>query len=188
MSECIEDLPVAVIGGGHWAANALLDLARLAETDPSLQLTWAVRSTNLARVFGGGADDQLPARGKLGSDLKQLVADERLQLVKRFHAEEMTNDGDALVMTGNLLSGRLILGPVDRIIVATGQRPDLDMTRELRLDFDPWLESSGLPALPLPNQFQGRRRTFLGGESFRHTSPIGQYIGCLPSLPSTRTL
>jgi lysine/ornithine N-monooxygenase len=57
MSERIEDLPVAVIGGGHWAANALLDLARLAETDPSLQLTWAVRSTNLARVFGGGADD-----------------------------------------------------------------------------------------------------------------------------------
>ena len=38
-------------------------------------------------------------------------------------------------------SGRLTLGPVDRIIVATGQRPDLDMTRELRLDLDPWLES-----------------------------------------------
>ena len=26
-------------------------------------------------------------------------------------------------------------------MVATGQRPDLDMTRELRLDLDPWLES-----------------------------------------------
>ena len=131
-----------MIGGGHSAANALLDLARLAETDHSLQLTWAVRSTNLARVFGGGADDQLPARGKLGSDLKQLVDGGRLQLVKGFHAEEVTNDRGALVVTGHLLSGRLILGPVDRIIVATGQRPDLDMTRELRLDFDPWLESS----------------------------------------------
>jgi hypothetical protein len=133
---------VLVIGGGHSAANALLDLARLAETDHSLQLTWAVRSTNLVRVFGGGADDQLPARGKLGSDLKQLVDGGRLQLVKGFHAEEVTKDGHALVVTGHLPSGRLILGPVDRIIVATGQRPDLDMTRELRLDFDPWLESS----------------------------------------------
>jgi thioredoxin reductase len=133
---------VLVIGGGHSAANALLDLARLAETDHSLQLTWAVRSTNLARVFGGGADDQLPARGKLGSDLKQLVDGGRLELVKGFHAEEVTNDGGALVVTGHLLSGRLLLGPVDRIIVATGQRPELDMTRELRLDFDPWLESS----------------------------------------------
>ena len=32
------------------------------------------------------------------------------------------------------------LGPFDRIVVATGQRPDLAMTRELRLDLDPWLE------------------------------------------------
>ena len=31
---------------------------------------------------------------------------------------------------------------MDRIIVATGQRPDLDLTRELRLDLDPWLESA----------------------------------------------
>ena len=34
------------------------------------------------------------------------------------------------------------LGPVDRIIAATGQRPDLTLTRELRLDLDPWLESA----------------------------------------------
>jgi len=52
---------VLVIGGGHSAANALLDLARLAESDPALQLTWAVRSGNLTRVFGGGADDKLAA-------------------------------------------------------------------------------------------------------------------------------
>jgi hypothetical protein len=35
-----------------------------------------------------------------------------------------------------------LLGPFDRIIVATGQRPDLALTRELRLDLDPWLEST----------------------------------------------
>ena len=34
------------------------------------------------------------------------------------------------------------LGPFDRIIAATGQRPDLALTRELRLDLDPWLESA----------------------------------------------
>jgi hypothetical protein len=33
-----------------------------------------------------------------------------------------------------------VIGPFERIIVATGQRPDLAMTRELRLDLDPWLE------------------------------------------------
>ena len=35
-----------------------------------------------------------------------------------------------------------ILGPFDRIVVCTGQRPDLSLTRELRLDLDPWLESA----------------------------------------------
>ena len=34
------------------------------------------------------------------------------------------------------------LSAVDEIIVATGQRPDLAMTRELRLELDPWLESA----------------------------------------------
>jgi len=44
---------VIVIGGGHSAANALLDLTRLAEADERMQLTWALRSSNPARVFGG---------------------------------------------------------------------------------------------------------------------------------------
>ena len=38
-------------------------------------------------------------------------------------------------------SGRSRVDPADRIVVATGQRPDLAMTRELRLELDPWLES-----------------------------------------------
>jgi hypothetical protein len=31
---------------------------------------------------------------------------------------------------------------VDRIVVATGQRPELTLTRELRVELDPWLEST----------------------------------------------
>ncbi|HSY87575.1 MAG TPA: flavoprotein, partial [Verrucomicrobiae bacterium] len=42
---------------------------------------------------------------------------------------------------------------VDRIIAATGQRPDLSLTRELRLDLDPWLESTkALGPLIDPNE------------------------------------
>ncbi len=77
---------VLVIGGGHSAANALLDLARLADGDLGLRLTWAVRSQHLDRIFGGGAADQLPARGKLGSDLKKLIESGRLTLVTGFAA------------------------------------------------------------------------------------------------------
>ena len=128
---------VLVIGGGHSAANALLDLARLAETDAALQMTWAVRSGTLARVFGGGADDKLPARGQLGTDLKHLVESGRLNLVMSFSAIRVDEtSAGATVAAGDGTT----IGPFDRIIVATGLRPDLEMTRELRLDLDPWLE------------------------------------------------
>ena len=58
---------VLVVGGGHSASNVLLDLARLAETSSLMELTWALRGDDLTRVFGGGAADRLPARGKLAA-------------------------------------------------------------------------------------------------------------------------
>ena len=47
-----------------------------------------------------------------------------------------------IVVEGETADGLRRIGPVDRIIAATGQRPDLSLTRELRLDLDPWLESA----------------------------------------------
>ncbi len=132
---------VLVVGGGHSAANVLLDLGRLAERDRGLRITWAVRSSSLARVLGGAADDKLPARGKLGSDLMQLVDGGRLTLALGFSTERIYEHAEGLMVAGRNAVGAQTLGPVDRIIVATGQRPDLQMTRELRLDLDPWLES-----------------------------------------------
>ena len=132
---------VLVVGGGHSAANVLLDLARLAETDTRLQISWAVRGANLARIFGGGAQDKLPARGKLGDDLKRLVDSGRLMLALSFAVEAIASRGDGLLVSERASQSR-ILGPFDRIVVCTGQRPDLSLTRELRLDLDPWLESA----------------------------------------------
>jgi thioredoxin reductase len=131
---------VVVIGGGHSAANALLDLAQLADTDSRIQVTWVVRGTNLARVFGGGDADQLPARGKLGSDLKLLLESGQLKLVPGFAADRVEIHNGVIAVAGRTADGATTLGPFDRIIVATGQRPDLAMTRELRLELDPWLE------------------------------------------------
>ena len=131
---------VLVIGGGHSAANALLDLARLAESDQATRLTWALRNTSPARVFGGARADKLAARGRLGENLKRLVESGRLQLVAGFRAERVEEDDGALIVSGIGPAGPVALAPADRIIVATGQRPDLALTRELRLDLDPWLE------------------------------------------------
>lgn len=133
---------VLVVGAGHSAANALLDLARLTESEPATTIIWATRGTNLARVYGGGQADQLPARGELGTALKELVDGGRVTLATGFATVAVHASDDRVMVEGETASGLRRIGPVDRIVAATGQRPDLSLTRELRLDLDPWLESA----------------------------------------------
>ena len=133
---------VLVIGAGHSAANALLDLAGLAKAEKSTTITWATRGTDLARIYGGGPADQLPARGELGADVKALVDRGQVTLITGFSADAVREGNAGLVVDGEGAGGRASIGPVDRIIVATGQRPDLELTREVRLELDPWLEST----------------------------------------------
>ncbi len=129
---------VLVVGGGHSAANVLIDLGQLSETDGALRVTWAVRAASLARLFGGGRADKLPARGQLGLEVERLAKAGRFDLVLSFAAQAVEDDASGVLVRG---ADDRVLGPFDRIIVATGQRPDLSLTRELRLDLDPWLEA-----------------------------------------------
>ncbi|MBL8807435.1 MAG: NAD(P)-binding domain-containing protein [Rhodospirillales bacterium] len=129
---------VLVIGGGHSAANVLLDLGRLAETDTRLAVTWAIRGDNPARAFGGGAADRLEARGQLGLDLQRFAQSGKLAIETAFATAGVAARDGGLVVN----DGMREIGPFDRIVVCTGQRPDMSMTRELRLDLDPWLESA----------------------------------------------
>ncbi|WP_370872173.1 NAD(P)-binding domain-containing protein [Spirilliplanes yamanashiensis] len=124
-----------VVGSGHSAANTLLDLARLAETAPGTRITWAVRGGSAQRAFGGEGADELPARGALGSGLRALVDTGRVTLVTGFgvHTVRRTGAGVELVAT----DGRTVTA--DRVVAATGFRPDHGITTELRLDLDPIL-------------------------------------------------
>ncbi|MFE1599402.1 FAD-dependent oxidoreductase [Methylobacterium sp. ID0610] len=130
-----------VVGAGHSAANVLLDLAQLAEEVEGTTLLWATRGTDLSRVYGGGAADQLAARGDLGLRLQALVESGRVRLIQGFAVTAVRADEIGLRVNGETACGPHTLGPVDRIVTATGQRPDLSLTRELRLELDPWLES-----------------------------------------------
>src|SRR5699024_12819182 len=47
-----------VVGAGHSAANTLLDLTELAQEAPGTRISWAVRSADATRAFGGEGDDQ----------------------------------------------------------------------------------------------------------------------------------
>src|SRR6266571_2942773 len=81
-----------VVGSGHSAATTLLGLGQLAEQEPGTRITWAIRSGNPDRAYGGDG-----ARRRLRAD---------------------------------------------RIVAATGYRPDHVIAAELRLDLDPILGST----------------------------------------------
>ncbi|HEX6705824.1 MAG TPA: arsenic resistance N-acetyltransferase ArsN2, partial [Albitalea sp.] len=132
-----------VVGAGHSAANALLSLADLAEADHKTQLAWAVRSPSLQRVFGGGESDALPARGRLGTQLKALRDRGGLEFVAGLRITELRREGGKITVEGiNAKREVTRLTGIDQIICATGQRPDLTLSAELRLKLDPWLEST----------------------------------------------
>ena len=127
-----------VVGSGHSAFNAILDLVSLADETIGTEVVWAVRRTEIGLLFGGGGKDQLEARGALGTRLRELIASQRVRLVTGFRVARVLEESDALVVESED-GGRL--GPVDQIIVSTGFRPDLSLARELRLRLDPWLEA-----------------------------------------------
>jgi thioredoxin reductase len=130
---------VLVVGSGHSAFNALLDLVDLADEAPGTAITWAVRrpGDRLRTLFGGGIDDALPARGELGARVRRLVDDGHLRLVAGFRVARLTDTPDGVLVAGD----DEVLGPFDRIVATTGFRPDLSLMSELRLDLDPAVES-----------------------------------------------
>ena len=129
---------VLVVGSGHSAFNALLDLATLKAEEPGTQITWAIRRTDLRQLYGGQADDALPARGLLGTRLHNLVASEAIRMVAGFKVASLRETPGGIVVASE--DGD-VLAAVDEIIATTGFRPDLTFLRELRLGLDPSLES-----------------------------------------------
>src|SRR5258708_14595927 len=128
---------VLVVGSGHSAFNALLELAALAQEHPSTHLLWAIRRTELHQLFGGRERDALPARGELGQRMQALVESGQVRLVTGVHIHLLHQTGEGIVIAGE----EERLGPVDESIATTGLRPDLSLARELGLALDTGLES-----------------------------------------------
>lgn len=126
-----------VVGGGHSAFNAVLGLAQLARETPGTEVVWAVRRGDPGTMFGGGADDALSERGALGRRARTLVAEGGAEFLTGFRVERIAREGDRLAVEAE--DGRRI--PADEIVAATGFRPDLSPTRELRLGLDPITEA-----------------------------------------------
>jgi len=128
---------VLVIGGGHSAFNALQDLVELASIEPGTRVYWAIRGASTDRLFGGGENDQLEERGRLGTTVKKLLDEGRIVLFTGVDVDRVSDSDEGLTVH----SGVKALAPVDEIVVATGFRPDLRLMAELRLELDPATQS-----------------------------------------------
>jgi thioredoxin reductase len=128
-----------VLGGGHSAATAVIELARIARAHPGTTVTWALRRGVTGKTFGGGTADQLPERGALGLRARQAVENGLAVVVAGFRAERIGRDaaGRAVLVAED---GRA-LAPADTVVVLTGFRPDLSFLSEMRLDLDPVLQA-----------------------------------------------
>jgi hypothetical protein len=144
-----------VVGLGHSAANTLLNLAALAEQEPGTEIVWAIRAAAPDRLFGGGDADQLEARGRLGTDLRSLVASGRIELVRGFRTESLAvaPDGATVSVAGTADAGPRTIDGLHSVAAATGFRPDLSILSELRLDLDPGLEAPSKLAPLIDPQF-----------------------------------
>jgi thioredoxin reductase len=127
-----------VVGSGHSAATAIIELGRIARRDPTTRVTWALRRGTAGNAFGGGDADQLPARGALGTRARHSVEAGVVDLVTGFRVERIdVVDGQAVLVAED---GRALAG-ADTVVVLTGFRPDLSFLSEMRLDLDPALQA-----------------------------------------------
>jgi thioredoxin reductase len=163
---------VLVAGSGHSAFNALLDLAVLAQQEPDTAITWVVRRGDTRQLYGGGTDDQLAERGRLGQRMRELVDTGRVQMVMGFKIAQLTATDDGIVVS----DGAESLPPVDEIIATTGFRPDLAMLHELRLGLDSAVEApTALAPLIDPNVHSCGSVPPHGVDELSHPEP-GLYI------------
>lgn len=131
---------VLVVGSGHSAINAALALLSLQDQAPGTKVLWALRRNRIEKLLGGGLNDQLPERGALGLAAKKAIDAGRLQILAPFAATRLTPAETGVAVTGTLGQTPMTL-IVDRIVVATGFRPDLGMLSELRIAIDPATEA-----------------------------------------------
>ena len=165
-----------VLGGGHSAMNAVLDLVALARQAPGTRVMWAFRRPLAEVNFGGGAADGLAARGMLGAQAKALIESGQVEVLAPFLVHGIEREGDRLLVHGDR-GGNADTVLTDRIIVATGFRPDLSWLGEMRLSLDPAVQAT--PALaPLidPNLHSCGTVRPHGEAELRHPDEPGFYV------------
>jgi thioredoxin reductase len=129
-----------VLGGGHSAINIILEIMALRANDPNTKIYWGMRSNKLDKLTASGINNRLPARAKLGMAAKEAIEAGELEVLVPLQVSRIHRTDSSLVLDIDV-NGEANTLEVDRIVVANGFRPDLNMLREIRLDIDEIVEA-----------------------------------------------
>ncbi|MBM7661329.1 thioredoxin reductase [Bacillus mesophilus] len=132
---------VMVVGSGHSAINAILDLAQLKEMYNQTTVYWVLRKANISQVYGGQDQDGLPARGQLGIRIRKLVESGQINIITPFHISKLTENDELISVGGDLNGEETTIHGIEEIIVSTGFRPDTSFLNEIRINLDSAVES-----------------------------------------------
>jgi hypothetical protein len=174
-AEMLAGKHVVVVGSGHSAMTAVIELAQLVRNALATKVTWALRRGAVADTFGGDAADELPQRGALGVRSREAVEAGLVDLVTGFRTERVdVVDGQVILIADD---GRT-LPAADRVVVLTGFRPDLSFLSEMRIELDPILQAPVKLAAEIdPNLHSCGSVTPHGAAELAHPEPDLYIVG-----------
>ena len=120
-----------LVGAGHSAQTAAVDLAALARRVPGTEVVWAVRSA--APTWGAVADDPLPERAALVDQTRRLASGEvpSVRLVTGAVVESLSErDGRVAVHLRNGSTEEIV---ADQVLSLTGYVGDANLYRQLQV-------------------------------------------------------
>ncbi|MDK8643309.1 NAD(P)-binding domain-containing protein (plasmid) [Niallia taxi] len=128
---------VAVVGSGHSAINALLELEKLKEEHPETEAIWIIRKERVEDAYGGEEKDALVARGLLGSRIHEMVDKGTVKVHTSFRIEQLRENNNATITINGEVNGvKSEIDSIDEVIVNTGNRPNYSFLNELRTKVD----------------------------------------------------
>lgn len=152
LEERYKNKTIMVIGSGHSAINALLDLAELKDRYPNTVINWVLRKKQIKEAYGGQENDSLQARGELGIRIQELVESEQINVLTPFYISRVYEENGKIGVSGELNGEEFAKKGIDEIVVSTGFRPDVSFLNEIRLSIDSAVESvEALATLIDPN-------------------------------------
>ncbi|MFT4185612.1 MAG: FAD-dependent oxidoreductase [Micrococcaceae bacterium] len=176
--KCFTNRRVLVVGNGYSAANTILALSELAETEAETKIYWAIRGKSVKHFYNRGHLSKKAARWKIGERIRELVEKPgKLEILSQFAINGFNELSEGIEVIADTPEGEKSV-VVDVITNGTGFRPNLDMHKEIYTDFDAAVEAPNrMLAFMQATASHPKEVEFAGAVAVSHPQPDFYVIG-----------